>query len=327
MQRADVWTDCHSAPSVVRVIDRPSPTFGVAVVMAAATAIVVMPSAAFGSITGRADASADATDGLPITIERDTSTEPNFRLRAEARDTIGGHGLALTNLDFLGGTMSGRTHACVGPAAPNFDQANGSSSISIAEQMRASAPTGTNVTFSICWSITSNVYGNTRVPSLTSSASALNNFGMRVGPQATISGMHGARIREGAFDTTGVFGAQPGLETITTTGMITISVFANTLFDFRISMTTTASAASFSGVGLAPEINASAGYAMTFGLASITPGARLLWQGQEWTGNCDDSSGLVPPNEADVPAPSALITLCIAAAASTRRRRVASTIE
>jgi hypothetical protein len=321
MPRTNGWTNCHSALRAMCVTDRPASTLGMAALIAAASAMVAMPTAAFGSIMGRADTSADATDGLPATIDRDTSTEANFRLRAEARDTVGGHGLAITNLDFLGGTLSGRTHACVGPAVPHFDRAGGSSSISIAEQMRASAPTGTNVTFSICWSITSNVYGNTRVPSLTSDASALNNFGMRVGPQATLSGMHGARIREGTFDTTGVFAVQPGLETITTSGMLTISVSANTLFDFRISMTSTASAASFSGVGLAPEINASAGYAMTFGLASITPGARLLWQGQEWTGNCDDSSGLVPPNDAEVPAPSTLITLCIAAATIARRRR------
>lgn len=62
-----------------------------------------------------------------------------------------------------------------------------------------------------------------------------------------------------------------------------------------------------------------AGYAMTFGVASMPEGVTLEWNGQPWTGSCENSSTLVPDNP--VPGPAGVGLAGVMMLAGVRRRR------
>ncbi|HVZ94741.1 MAG TPA: hypothetical protein VG797_09545 [Phycisphaerales bacterium] len=286
-------------------------------------AIWVLPATASATIEASVSGSARNPPG-PTLSESHASSLPAFQMDADVSNAIGGHGLAMAALDFGWGYMTGRTHSCVGPQSPFTDQAFGTSSISaVNEFMRVTydgAPQPQNVSITFCYSITSNAYGSTREPSLTDTSHAQNQIVMNVAGQQIVNGLHGLNVQSGARIATQSFAGMTQ-ETATLSGTFTRVLPVNFEFAFDVTAISQTEATSRSRAAAFPDVEASAGFAVTFGVSSITPGAHLIWRGQDWTGFCGDSSSLVPPNPYDTPAPGALAMFGLIGAMGTARRR------
>jgi hypothetical protein len=260
----------------------------------------------------------------PTTSESFSSDQPLFALQAEAQNQVGGHGLDIATLDFAGGLLAARNHACVGPPTPIFrDRANGTSTAQAEETMRVvydgAPPPPSNATVTFCWSITSNTYGDRTVPSLPTSGMAQNVIDLSFNGHTVFTGGHSFNVNSNMWTATGGFAGQT-VATATASGMYTVVIPFATDFVVHVGGNSTSQSEARSGVGQFPVVNASAGFAVTFGISSITPGGHAVWRGQTWGGFCGDSGPLVPPNPL-MPSPSPLVALGGAGLAIASRRR------
>lgn len=304
MQPTNNLTMCYSAPRAAALI--------------AAATIAASSSPAWAIFQGRSEA-----NGLTAVV---SGPNPMFMLERERADDRGNHGYALTELDFRAGYLRGRNHACVGPSPATFiGNARGTNLIlSFSESLTVTSdtlPFGTPVTFRLCVDMSSEITGSVTDPA---------RAGGRSSTVMAID-LAGSLLTQGRHETgddwsnpnggfAGLFAGQTG-EFFSERQVFTFTrtVGQTIPFGFNADSDTFASATN-RGEGGIPIATGSAGFAMTFGIESITAGARLEWGGSEWTGSCGGSAALVPPNPV-VPAPSTLIALSLAAATISRSRR------
>ena len=282
----------------------------------------VIPSVASAWFTVNTVAS--AKDFTTVNL---TNTDPFASLEAEVVNDTGGHGYAEGDLDFGGGIITGRTHGCVGPVRPvTTDRAGGTTDAGVTAEMIVarsdSLVFGAAMTVTICYSITSNVYGTTSDPALTSSGTSDNSFGIAVNGQSVVSASHGIDFGTQVIESTGAF-AGAASQTATIMGTYDFVVANGIPFALTVSASSHASANARSALtgGLPTLVSGSAGFAMTFGLHATD--ASFTWGNLPWKGTCGGSEFLVPPNpvEPDLPAPSTLLAFVGAAPLAARRRR------
>jgi MYXO-CTERM domain-containing protein len=254
-----------------------------------------------------------------------TSTQTAFSLTSESENAIGGHGYATTSFSFTGGTVRARNHACVGSGDGAYpgDQADATSEVFLPSQnlfVRSSTlPDGAQVAITICYSISATMSGELLNSNADNNFSR-NSMSIRINEQPIVSAQQQAQNGWNGFTNSGDFAGQSG-GTVTKAGSYTFNVRVNRSFSLRLSMSSHSQAFLESQPASAPNsvCQGTAGCAMTFGLGAITPGARLEWQGADWTGNCNPSLPLIPENP--VPAPGAAAALAGLGAWATRRRR------
>ncbi|HVZ94740.1 MAG TPA: hypothetical protein VG797_09540 [Phycisphaerales bacterium] len=279
---------------------------------------------ASGSIHGFVSGQADVPGPDPAIHETQSSDESAFFIDAAVLNAIGGDGLALQGVDFRGGRFVGRAHSCVGPPDPFRDTAFGSSELTISNETFAVVAEGPNppqttaVTF--CYSYTTSILGSALAPSLADNSIAGNQITMTVNNVTRLNGSHQVNARTGVITGSGAFNGTTD-EIVTVEGEFTINVQVGVFFPVSIIAISSTTAGSRSAPGTPQDVEATSGFALTFG-AHTAEGFHVQWRGEAWSGLCGSSVDLVPPNPADEPAPSALVTLCITGAAiMTRRRR------
>jgi hypothetical protein len=260
-----------------------------------------------------------------IGAQDEQSTGTSFGLSSERENAIGGHGYAKTMFSFTDGTVRARNHACAGSGDGAYpgDLADATSEVFLPNQnlfVRSSTlPDGAQVAITICYSISATMSGNL-VNSNESSNFSRNSMSIRINDQIVVSAQQQALNGWTGFTNTGDFLGQSG-GTVTKDGSFTFNARVNRSFTLRLSMSSHSQAILGSKSASAPNTvsEGTAGCAMTFGLGGITSGARLEWQGSNWTGNCDPSLPLIPENP--VPAPGTAAALAGLGAWATRRRR------
>lgn len=278
------------------------------------------PSVALAAIENRVSASARGPGG-----EVQTNSDPSTFLFADRLNSVGGHGYSELALDYGSGVVAARTHACIGPRLPvSRDTASGSSSTNSEETIVARVDSlgyGALFTVTLCYSVTSNVYGYVTHPALTLGASAENFFSMSVtnpvGNQRVFDARHSYSFKDDSFSLSSGLFAGVANEIVTHDGMFSFSVQNGIPFTISAQVRSETSASANGGTNISAIVDGSAGCAMTFGLTSAN-GARFTWRGAEWTGNCGSSASLVPDNP--IPAPSAAAALVLVGGVSARRR-------
>jgi hypothetical protein len=255
----------------------------------------------------------------------DTKNENSSKsgLRTEKENAVGGHGYAEISFDFAGGIITGRNHACVGPSYPTTtqDSARGECKAftPIAETFTVTSdtlPLGTVVTVTFCADMSSQIKGRVMPTSGTGGQSGTAMQFQALGTR--IQATHGTDNRWTDLEGTNEFNGQD-TEFATAHVVRTVTARVGDTFPVFVQVSSLTLAGATASPGIFPIADGSAGFAMTFGLESITEGARLTWNGADWAGSCDPSLPLIPDNP--VPAPATALLLCAAAVAPCARRR------
>jgi hypothetical protein len=259
--------------------------------------------------------------------QSDNDNSAKFDLETESENLVGGHGYAEVSLDFAAGKITGRNHACVGPTQPTLnDNASGECRAFASEEQLTitsdTLPLGTPVMIKLCVDMSSQIAGiATPKPRIGASESTTALGFSTILGQNFVGSFVGRHETERYWEDLTGFGVFTGQNTeiVTFRGSITVQVLVGDVLLLNANGTSSTVAAASSAPGEFPIADGSAGFAMTFGLESITDGAHLSWNGANWTGSCDPSLPLIPDNP--VPAPSATLLLCAAAVAPCARRR------
>lgn len=285
----------------------------------AAIAVVgVWAASASGSITVTSDAFAQ---GAPSSSHEGTSASSSFV--DDSENMIGGHGYSQVRLDFAGGLITSRNHACVGPAFGFSDQAGANGAVRLVDEvftvMNDNLPSDTMIDIVLCLSISSDVAGDVRDGAAGNNFSR-NIFSARLDGQTVASGSHTADSGWQNTYGSGIFASVDNrIATFETS--VAFSIRVGRTFDFSLSGVSTSQASDINNLPFSfPLATGSAGYAITFGVSSMTEGAHLDWNGQVWTGSCESSAALIPPNPI-TPAPSSVGAIGLGLAIVGRRRR------
>lgn len=286
--------------------------------LATAAVVSVWVAGASGSITVTSDAFAQ---GAPSSSHSGTSPSSSFM--DDSENLIGGHGYSQVHLNFAGGLITSRNHACVGPAFGFSDQAGANGAVRMFDEqftvVNDSLPSGTMVDIVLCLSISSDVAGEVRDGAGGNNFSR-NTFSARLDSQTIASGTHTADTGWQNTYGSGIF-AGVDSRTATYETSVAFSIREGRTFNFSLSGVSTSQASDINNWPFSfPLATGSAGFAITFGLAAITEGAHLEWNDQVWTGSCESSAGLIPPNPI-TPTPSSLGAIGLGLAIAGRRRR------
>jgi len=274
------------------------------------------------SISGSAHASASGP--VVVGTSSQSSTNSQFTVNAERAGSRGAHGYSELDVDIFGGVVTGRNHACVGPSTPGGgDTATADASLQMfSETMTVTSdtlPIGTMVSIMVCVSISSEMHGSITEQSLIGTSYSRTTISAGFGA-SSLTGTHLTdqywENPRGTFDD---FLGQTG-NTVTASQMFLLNKKVGDVLPFAMSADSETKAASAYLAGSFPMATGSAGFAITFGLMSITDGAHLEWRGLEWTGSCGDSSVLIPPNPLE-PTPGAAAAFAIAGLFTGARRR------
>ena len=284
--------------------------------IAAVTLIAACTAPSLGAFSGYANSIAFGG------ADSKNANTPAFNLVTERENLIGGHGYAEISFDFAAGIVTGRNHACVGPTPPaSFDSAKGECSVSTSNEMLTvtsdTLPLGTPVTIRFCVDMSSQITGKADPKSLVGTSQSVTEMTF-IALGATINGRHDTDRFWENIDGVNAF-ANQDTEIATAHNARTVTAKVGDVFQMVVNASSLTIAAATASPGFFPIADGSAGFAMTFGLESITDGAKLMWRGAEWTGSCEPSLPLIPDNP--VPAPSTTLLLCAAAVAPCARRR------
>lgn len=282
---------------------------------AAVTLIAACTSPTLAAFSGFASSTASG-------IDSENSTDPQFALVTEKENLVGGHGYAEISLDFAAGVITGRNHACVGPTPPtSFDSAKGECSVfSSNETLTVTSdtlPLGTAVTIRFCADMSSQITGTANPKSLAGASQSITEMTLAINGN-TINARHDTDQYWQNIDGSNAFNGQD-TEFASAHNARTIQAKVGDTLAIFVSASSSTLASASSSPGVFPIADGSAGFAMTFGLESVTDGAKLLWNGAEWTGSCEPSLPLIPDNP--VPSPSTTLLLWAAAAPPALRRR------
>lgn len=257
--------------------------------------------------------------------ETRTGTAGLFSEVAVSNNDFGGRGYARTSFDFAGGDARGRVHGCVGPPAGRNDRAVGDSRALADDEMltvrSSTLPNNTLVPITFCASFTVDIEGMARELAYVSTLSRSEVRGsLRVGGVTMISAALESLNRWSSYQATGQFAGMndEGRATFTRTLTLQWQVGRSIEVDWSLLANTYAETLQYPP-GTAPLSDGAAGYAMTFGVASMPEGVTLEWNGQPWTGSCENSSTLVPDNP--VPGPAGVGLAGVMMLAGVRRRR------
>lgn len=289
----------------------------------AAAVLGVSPSVAMGTILVQNNASCQRLPSI-----NDSSVLPTIGFQANLENQVGRHGYSQIDFDFGGGLITSRTHGCVGPRFPEaFDDAAGGvgSALASGEAITVTSdtlPIGTAVEFTLCFSITSEVKGKVEGGAGGNNFSQ-NNFTVRYGKILPTTDIIGGR-HETTPDWASTFGTQDfagetGSSVTIQKTLVYPGKVGETLYLLISASSVTMAKAISAGPGTYPIADGSSGFAMTFGVGSITAGAHLQWRGENWMGSCADTTDLVPDNPVPAAPTVAVFGACAMAVAHRRR--------
>ena len=262
--------------------------------------------------------------GIGGNIVTQTSTNPTFGLTTDWNSIRGNHAYSELNADFGAGIITGRNHACVGPTSPGSnDGATGSSQIinqnaEILTIVSDTLPVGTDVTVLLCFNMSSQMSGSANERALVTGGSSTTGFLLYINGFLQTAVHKTDKFWENPTGSGHFAGMNEETVSASIIGYsITKKVGQN--FSLITEVRSSTSAGATYQPGAFPTSSGSAGFAMTFGIMSVTAGAHVEWNGSPWVGSCLPSAPLIPDNP--VPAPGGAIALLAGAPALLRRRR------